>query len=79
MRRCEACCREFAGRSADCPHCGFNNAAKGGPRSARSLAEIEHSQQEQQEFEEALSELTNEFAACLGWTEAAKGTEKTPA
>lgn len=79
MRHCEACCREFAGRSAGCPWCGFNNAAKGGPRSARSLVEMERRQQERQEFEQALSELTNEFAACFGWTEAAEESERSTA
>lgn len=79
MRRCEACCREFAGRSSDCPWCGFNNAPKGGPRSARSLAKMEHLRQDQQQFAQELSELSNEFAALLGWTEAAEELERTTA
>lgn len=67
MRHCEACCREFTGRSADCPFCGFNNAPKGGPRSARSLAVMEQERVERGEFERELTELAEEMALCLGW------------
>ena len=70
MRVCQACFREFAGRHPDCPYCGFNNAPKGGPRSVRSLAEMERNRLERQEFEEELAELTEEFALYLRWMEA---------
>ena len=72
MRSCRACCREFSGRSATCPWCGFNNASRGGPRSARSLAELERRRREQEEFERELEELSNEFAILLWWNEAAE-------
>ena len=72
MRTCLACAREFAGRSTDCPFCGFNNASRGGPRSARSLAEMERRRQEREEFERELSELSEEFATWLGWADAAQ-------
>ena len=72
MRRCDACCREFAGRSPDCPFCGFNNASRGGPRSLRSLAEMDRRRQEQEEFEWELAELTEEFATWLRWSHAAR-------
>lgn len=76
MRRCEACCREFTSRSADCPYCGFNNASGGGPRSKRVLAEMERRRQEQEKLERELSELTEEFAAWLGWPGAAEEPER---
>lgn len=65
MRSCQACGREFAGRSATCWWCGFNNASHGGPRSARALAQLERDRQEQAEFDQELEELGNEFAALL--------------
>ena len=70
MKSCRACCREFSGRSATCPWCGFNNSSRGGPRSARSLAKLERERQERQELEEELRDLGNEFAALLRWHEA---------
>jgi len=74
MRQCQACFREFTGRRADCPHCGFNNAPKGGPRSVRSLAAMEQQRMEAAEFERELAELTGEFAAWLGWPAEAEPT-----
>ena len=71
MRSCQACCRDFTGRYADCPFCGFNNATKGGPRSRRSLAEMERRRQEREEFERELAELNDEFAVLLRWHESA--------
>lgn len=79
MRHCDACCREFTGRGGDCPHCGFNNVSKGGPRSIRSLAAIERRRLEQENLEQELSELSDEFAAWLGWPEAAEELERDPA
>lgn len=69
MRTCLSCCREFAaaGRCHSCPHCGFNNAPKGGPRSARSLAELEQARLEQEAFERQLAELTDDMAIYMGW------------
>ena len=69
---CDACCREFTGRSADCPHCGYNNGRRGGPRSARSLAETDRRRREREEFEQELAELTEEFGTWLRWNEAAE-------
>ena len=71
MRSCQSCQREFSGRSPVCPHCHYNNSAKGGPRSARSLAEMERDRLEEEQFEQELAELGDEFAAWLGWPEAA--------
>lgn len=65
MRPCDACCREFTGRNADCPWCGFNNSPRGAPRSAKSLAA-----KEREKFERELSQLSDEFATWLGWVEA---------
>ena len=79
MRSCLACCREFTGRRADCPFCGFNNAPKGGPRSARSLAEAERRRQEQETFEQDLSDLTEEFAGLLEPAEVAVEPERSVA
>ena len=59
MRRCEACCREFTGRSADCPWCGFNNATKGGPRSRRMVDELTRQQEEREEHERELEDLSD--------------------
>ena len=70
MRSCQACGRDFTGRSADCPFCGFNTAPKGGPRSKRSLADMDRDRQEQAEFEQELEELGNDFAVLLCWVEA---------
>jgi len=77
MRSCRACGREFGGRSGDCPFCGFNNAAKGGPRSSRSLNQMALDRQDREDFEQELAELTEEFAAWLRWTEAAGRRERT--
>ena len=70
MRRCDSCCREFTGRSRDCPWCGYCNAPGGSPRSARSLAELDRRQQEA--LEEELAELAEDMAICLGWEETAE-------
>ena len=78
VRRCEACCREFTGRSPDCPWCGFNNAPRGGPRSARSLALIEQDGPEHDEFERELVELTDDMALCLGRNQTVEEPERTP-
>lgn len=67
VRRCEACCREFTGRSPDCPWCGYCNAPGGNPRSARSLAEMDRRRQEA--FEREFTELAEEMGLYLGWQE----------
>lgn len=72
MKSCQACCREFLGRSPTCPWCGFNNSSRGGPRSRRSLAEIERRRCEREEFERELDELGNRFAILPRWHEAAE-------
>lgn len=65
MRSCQACQREFCGRSPVCPHCLFNNSAKGGPRSAGAMAEVERERLEEEQFERDLAELGDEFAILL--------------
>lgn len=79
MKTCQACGRDFAGRSADCPWCGFNTAPRGGPRSVRSLVEIERDRLQEEAFERELEELGNEFAASLRWNEAVEEPERTHA
>lgn len=69
MRSCQSCQREFRGRSPVCPHCLFNNSAKGGPRSAGSVAEMERERLEKDQFEQELAELGDEFAIWLERTD----------
>lgn len=78
MRSCRACSREFTGRNSDCPFCGFNNAPKGGPRSARSLSAAEQARLEEDQLERDLDELTSEFAAWLGWDKPAETQKRNP-
>jgi len=65
MRTCQACQREFCSRSPVCPHCFYNNAVKGSPRSAVSVAEVERERLEQDQFEQELAELGDEFTIFL--------------
>jgi len=74
MRSCQSCQREFSGRSSVCPHCSFNNSPKGGPRAARSLTEVEKGRLEEEQFEQELAELGDEFAALLRWDGADEAT-----
>ena len=60
MRTCDACCREFSERQTDCPFCGFNNSAHGGPRSKRSLATEALRRQEEAERQRELAELSED-------------------
>jgi hypothetical protein len=69
MRACASCCREFTGRSPDCPFCGYNNGPQNAPRSARSLAQMREQRTANEEFEQELAELIADMAVCLGWNE----------
>ena len=72
MKLCTACLREFIGPRTDCPYCGFNNSSHGGPRSARSLAQMKQERLDREEVEWELAEMTEEFVAWLHWSEAAE-------
>lgn len=78
MRSCQSCHREFRGRSPVCPYCLFNNSPKGGPRSAGVVAEMEQERLDEEQFEQELAELGDEFAALLRWGEAEEEPEGNP-
>lgn len=72
MKTCEACCREFSSTNSDCPFCGYNNSAKGGPRSKRSLAAEAQRRQEEEERQCELAELSEDEQR---WWAAMEGLE----